>query len=245
MNLGTYNTIGPDWSNLSKIRVFTILGIDKDENVISFRENSEHIEETIKQIQALVGNINWIIHEHKDSISVIPDNILTAADGVFTTEENSVCAVVTADCLPIVFANNKQTEIGITHTGWRGLTTPILTNMIDKFNDDPGDISVWIGPGIGQSSYEVGNEVRETFLSIDKEYDDSFKRSNENKYLMDLCSIAKIQLIKAGISSSKISGAKWDTYSNKLFHSARRDGEISGRMLTLAYIESSAINKQS
>ena len=240
--LEAYNIIGPKWNGMDKVKAFTILALDKKERIVSFRGKSRETESNRRNIESIYGDVHWIKQEHKNKISVIPNSVLEVADGVYTKIENTICSVTTADCLPIIFASESQSEIGITHTGWRGLTTNILSKMINQFDSAPETILVWIGPGIGQNSYEVGAEVKAELVAINESYESAFCESENNKYYLDLYKIAKAQLLKEGIREENTSGAKWNTFSNNFFHSARRDKKESGRMLTMVCIENPAYN---
>lgn len=162
------------------------------------------------------------------------------ADGIVTSQRGLVCCVLTADCLPIFFASRDGSEVGLAHAGWRGLSEGILEATVLKFNTAREDLQVWIGPGIGRCHFEVGSDVRDSFLqgqSIDqiKKLDSSFKRiaSGPQKFLCNLRSLAEHTLNRLGVT--EISGGDFCTYCDEdRFYSHRRDSRC-GRMLSMIY----------
>ncbi len=156
-------------------------------------------------------------------------------DGLVTKEKGLVCCVMTADCLPVLFASRSGDEVAIAHGGWRGLAAGILTSTVDAMDCPPSDMVVWLGPAIGPCHFEVGPEVREVFLTlaVSEDMDNQFTPVGE-KYLADLYGIAELQLRALGVES--ISASRMCTYSDaEKFYSYRRDGR-TGRMLSAIYI---------
>lgn len=155
------------------------------------------------------------------------------ADGCYSNEAFQVCTVMTADCLPLLLCSIDGTEVMALHGGWRSLAAGIISKGISLFHSNPSDILVWLGPCINQNSYEVGPEVREKFLSLNIGFEQCFKISNNNRWLLDLYNVAKIQLNQAGVI--KIFGDPRCTFTEKdFFFSYRRDC-ATGRMASLIY----------
>ena len=86
------------------------------------------------------------------------------ADASFSQTKGQVCAVMTADCLPLLICNNKGTQVAACHAGWRGLCDGVIESSIAEF-DDASDVMVWLGPAIGANAFEVGGEVKEAFFA--------------------------------------------------------------------------------
>lgn len=146
------------------------------------------------------------------------------------------CAVLTADCLPVVLCDTSGTRVGIAHAGWRGLANGVITRCVE-FMDRPGrDLLAWLGPAIGQGSYEVGREVRDACLAAAPGARSAFAPSpaRTDRWLADLYAIAACQLASLGVG--RVYGGGFCTYRDQSrFFSYRRDG-TTGRFATLAWI---------
>ena len=149
------------------------------------------------------------------------------------------CAVLTADCLPVVLCDTSGTRVGIAHAGWRGLASGVVARCA-AFMDRPGrELLAWLGPAIGPDSYEVGAEVRDACLAADPGARPAFVPSPERKgrWLADLYAIAARQLESLGVE--RIYGGGFCTCRDgDRFFSHRRDG-TTGRLATLAWIQGS------
>jgi hypothetical protein len=145
-----------------------------------------------------------------------------------------VCAVLTADCLPILLCSNDGTEVAAIHAGWRGLLNGVIASGVRYFKCRPGKLLAWLGPAISQQAFEVGEEVREAFIQRDSRTAAAFYPSkNSNRFMADLYQLAKFQLNQLGVD--KIYGGDFCTYSDrKRFYSYRRDGQ-TGRMGSLIW----------
>ncbi|OCA55743.1 purine nucleoside phosphorylase YfiH [Photorhabdus namnaonensis] len=155
------------------------------------------------------------------------------ADAVYTNIPGQVCAVMTADCLPVLFCSSAGDEVAAAHAGWRGLCTGVLENTIAQFKAKPHQIQAWLGPAIGAKKFEVGNEVLQAFTSQHADLSQAFIPFGE-KYLADIYLLAKLKLQSVGVNA--IFGGGECTVTNKeKFFSYRRDG-ITGRMATLIWL---------
>lgn len=159
------------------------------------------------------------------------------ADGAITTEPGLPCAVLTADCLPLLLCDTDGTVVGAVHCGWRGIQAGIIENAVGAMADiAESDIIAWMGPAIGQQAYEVGQEVREAFVSQDEAASYAFKATNNpGKYLMDMEHLTRQRLQACGVTG--IYGGGHCTYTEKdRFYSYRRN-KITGRMATLIWLD--------
>ncbi|MFD0709547.1 purine nucleoside phosphorylase YfiH [Photorhabdus akhurstii] len=155
------------------------------------------------------------------------------ADAVYTNIPGQVCAVMTADCLPVLFCSSAGDEVAAAHAGWRGLCAGVLENTIAQFNAKSHQIQAWLGPAIGAKKFEVGNEVLQAFTSQHADLSQAFIPFGE-KYLADIYLLAKLKLQSVGVNA--IFGGSECTVTNKeKFFSYRRDG-ITGRMATLIWL---------
>jgi hypothetical protein len=185
---------------------------------------------------SLPSSPKWINQTHSN-IAVNADLIssIVDADASYSKKLGTVCGVLTADCLPVFVSNKEGTAVGIAHAGWRGLVGGIIESLIESFDGNSEDLIVHLGPAISQLSFEVGEEVKSQYLSKNKNFESCFTFLN-NKYYLDLYASAKVVLRGFGISL--ISGGERCTYNESgQYFSYRRDGDQSGRMAHLIWIE--------
>jgi len=157
------------------------------------------------------------------------------ADASWSDQKGVVCAVLTADCLPVLITDKTGSFIAAVHAGWRGLVNGILEATIASLPTTPEQLLVWLGPAIGPQAFEIGSEVREAFIKKDPRAKDAFmpKTNATDKWLGDLYLLARQKLSRAGITS--ISGGGLCTYTDATrFYSYRRDQQ-TGRMATLIW----------
>jgi len=156
------------------------------------------------------------------------------ADAAMAFAPRQVCAVMTADCLPVVFADRAGTRVGVAHAGWRGLLAGVLQATVAALESPASSLHAWLGPAIGPGAFEVGPEVREQFLARLPGCDSCFQPNERGRYLADLYGLARLTLAQAGLRD--IHGGGWCTHDDAgRFFSFRRDG-ITGRMATLAWL---------
>ncbi|VAW52957.1 FIG00003370: Multicopper polyphenol oxidase [hydrothermal vent metagenome] len=157
------------------------------------------------------------------------------ADASVTTEKNVVCAVLTADCLPVFFCNNVGTEVAVAHAGWRGLHAGIISNTINAMKSSVDEIQVSFGPAIRSQVFEVGEEVFSAFMEKNAANEAAFVATEKGHYLCDIYHIARIELKLAGIVS--VAGGNACTFSeNQQFYSYRRQ-QNTGRMASLIWLK--------
>lgn len=159
------------------------------------------------------------------------------ADAVYSDTPGLVCAILTADCLPLVVCSLVGDEVAVIHAGWRGLLDGIIDTTLARFATSPARLAAWIGPGISAAAYAVDEAFRARFLDADPATAAIFSRRDGQLYA-DLPRLAEMRLGQAGIS--RIARYPGCTYreSARLF-SYRRDG-ITGRFATCAWIENPA-----
>lgn len=165
------------------------------------------------------------------------DNVI--ADACYTNQANQVCLIMTADCLPVVFAADNGAEVAAAHAGWRGLAAGVLENTLAHFSADPASIKVWLAPAIGAKAFQVGNDVFTAFCQQDPLFAQAFQTDQQHadKYFADLYLLARLRLQRCGILAQHISGGEYCTYSDpENFYSYRRDKQ-TGRMATLIWFD--------
>lgn len=155
------------------------------------------------------------------------------ADAAMTRQAGKVCAILTADCLPIVFATEAGDTVAAAHAGWRGMAAGVIAATVRAMAAQPERLIAWLGPAIGPSHFEVGGEVREAFLSADPRAGDAFKAQAGGKFMADLAMLARRQLEDLGVN--RIYGGGECTYAlADRYFSHRRDG-VTGRQATLVW----------
>lgn len=153
------------------------------------------------------------------------------ADAAWTDVPGQVAAILTADCLPVIFAHRSGEFAAAAHAGWRGLAAGILSTMVKTLPARPFEIIAWIGPCIGPFAYEVGAEVRDAFPGRGE----FFRSTGQGGFLADLPGLARRELNNAGVRS--VGGGELCTAGDpERFFSYRRDGD-TGRMATLVWID--------
>lgn len=156
------------------------------------------------------------------------------ADAIVSNTINQVCAIMTADCLPILLCNQQGDWIAAIHAGWRSLATGIIEKTVRKYKQPTQDIMVWLGPAIGPTQFEVGNDVFQAFCQHSEQAQSAFQQTDPDHYLADIYLLATLQLNKLGVDT--IYGGAYCTVSDSnRFFSYRRDG-ITGRMASMIWI---------
>lgn len=160
---------------------------------------------------------------------------LREADAIITRRSNVVCAVMTADCLPVLFADRAGTIVGAAHAGWRGLHAGVLEACVRAMQTEPNELLAWLGPAIGPDNFEVGGEVRDAFLRHDPAAAAAFLRGQADRWLADIFLLARQRLVAAGLAPAAIFGGELCTVSDaRRWFSYRRDGR-TGRMASLIW----------
>ncbi len=155
------------------------------------------------------------------------------ADAVYSHFPGKVCAVMTADCLPVLFCSVYGDEVAAAHAGWRGLSAGILEQVIAQFSAPPSAILAWLGPAISVQCFQVGEEVKRIFTDRNSIYSSAFIPAGSN-YFADIYLLARLRLKMAGISS--IYGGHYCTVTDsQRFFSYRREG-VTGRMASLIWL---------
>ncbi|WP_201316107.1 peptidoglycan editing factor PgeF [Dyella sp. EPa41] len=156
------------------------------------------------------------------------------ADAAVTRRTGEPLAILTADCLPVLFCAADGSGVAAAHAGWRGLAGGVLEAALLSLPAAPGRAMAWLGPCIGMASYEVGEEVRDAFVATDPGAAEFFTATRPGHWLCDLAGLARRRLLAAGIGS--IHGGGFDTRVDDRFYSYRRDGAHSGRFASLVWL---------
>jgi YfiH family protein len=215
------------------MRAYTSLNLalhvqDHDKDVLRNRE-------IFVKSMALPSEPIWLNQVHKAQVVCLPKEVNRVADAAITKHKNVVCAILTADCLPILVCNQQGTEVAAIHAGWRGLAQGVIENTIAAFAAAPNELLAWLGPAISAKNYEVGNEVFTTFVQRNSLHQKAFALAQRPGYYQaDLYLLARQILTSLGVL--KIYGGDFCTYAQTdLFYSHRRDHGITGRMASFIY----------
>jgi YfiH family protein len=155
------------------------------------------------------------------------------ADAQWSNARGAVCAVLTADCLPVLFCDRQGTEVAAAHAGWRGLAAGVLENTVAAMSAPASGLLAWMGPAIGPAVYQVGAEVKAAFRQQEAEGAAAFTPDGD-RWVFDLYAMARHRLQRAGVGH--ISGGGFCTYSvPERFFSYRRDN-VTGRMASLVWL---------
>ena len=156
------------------------------------------------------------------------------ADAAIARRERVVCAVMTADCLPVLLCDKAGTVVAAAHAGWRGLLDGVLEATIQAMGTPSRNLLAWLGPAIGSQAFEVGEEVRDAFVAVSTEAASAFQAKGQGKWLCDIYELARQRLAGSGVE--KVFGDGFCTVSDKeRFFSYRRDGQ-TGRMATMIWL---------
>ena len=161
------------------------------------------------------------------------------ADAALARRPGVVCAVLSADCLPVLLCDEQATVVAAAHAGWRGLCAGVIEQTLRAMDRPPAALLAYLGPAIGPRAYEVGAEVRAAFAAACQEgealAETAFTPGRPGKFYADLYALARQRLARGGVR--RIFGGGYCTYSDaERFYSYRRDGS-TGRMANLIWIE--------
>jgi YfiH family protein len=185
----------------------------------------------------------WLDQVHGKEIVYAPSSQrLPSADGAYTNTEGQACAILTADCMPVLLCNQQGTQVAAVHAGWRGLCDGIISKALQQFSANDS-VMAYLGPAISAQYFEVGAEVRSAFLSKVTASDEkelvkkAFVETKNEHYLADLYALARAELARRGVS--QVYGGEFCSYSQSAwFYSYRRE-KICGRNASLIWLKSS------
>ncbi len=177
----------------------------------------------------------WLDQVHSNKV-IYADHTGAAiqADASISSSRGVVCAVLTADCLPVFICDNNGSEVAVAHAGWRGLHAGIIANTVDMMQASVADIQVYLGPAIGPENFEVGEEVFHAFVSKNELNIAAFTATKKQHYLCDIYQLARIELQSLGVD--KITGGDACTYAESRKYYSYRRQQVTGRMANLIWL---------
>lgn len=181
----------------------------------------------------------WLeqVHGIEVALAGVGGGVPVRADASVSQESGVVCAILTADCLPVLFCNDAGTVVAAAHAGWRSLAAGVLEATLAAMAVEPRRVMAWLGPAIGPGAFEVGKEVRAAFLMSDPDSYEAFvPYESEEKWLADIFALARSRLMRAGVRQEHIYGGGVCTVSNSgRFYSYRRD-TVTGRFASMVWL---------
>jgi YfiH family protein len=193
--------------------------------------NRQHLINTLRMPEPF-----WLEQTHSSRVARVRKNVFKppVADASVTCSAGRTCAVMTADCLPVLFCDRQGTRVAAAHAGWRGLAGGILEQTVSTLGGVPDQLLAWLGPAIGPSAYEVGGEVRDAFCRGNSAAESAFIETRPGHWHADLYTLARQRLAAVGVDA--VFGGDFCTYSEvERFYSYRRDGR-TGRMATMIWL---------
>lgn len=196
--------------------------------------------EAVRIQHGLPATPRWIEQVHGVAtvdLAEVEGTDTCVADAAYTNTPNRICAILSADCLPILLRDHRGEEVAAIHAGWRGLLNGIVESAVAKFRAPDSRLVAWLGPGIARQAYAVDKEFRARFLDQGAADPTAF-RQIDGRWHASLRAIAEYRLRRTGISN--ISAYTGCTYAEReRFFSYRRDG-ATGRMASLIWLDSNA-----
>lgn len=188
----------------------------------------------VRSALALPAEPVWLNQVHGVRVACADRAVTVAADAAVARRHGSVCAVLTADCLPVVFCDRKGDAWAAAHAGWRGLAGGVLESVVARLGVEPSELLAWLGPSLGAHNFEVGTDVLAAFQTHDPAATAMFKSSlKSGKYLADIYALARARLRRAGVENI-YGGGLCTLDEDQRFYSYRRESP-TGRMATLIW----------
>ena len=250
MNIAMMNDwLVPDWPAPASVRAVTTTrqgGVSQgcyasmnpadhvDDDPVAVMANRRYLQQALD----LPCQPVWLQQVHGTTVvNAATAGTSPAADAAYSLEAGVVCAVLTADCLPVLLSDTAGECVAAIHAGWRGLVAGVVEQAVQA-TGRPGDaLLAWLGPAIGPSAFQVGEEVRDSFMAHDQAAAGAFRQGTDGRWFADLHQLARQRLADCGVTA--VYGGGYCSFTDpELFYSYRRDG-VTGRMATLIWLEES------
>ncbi|HEY3654547.1 MAG TPA: peptidoglycan editing factor PgeF [Steroidobacteraceae bacterium] len=241
----------PDWPAPARVRALsTLRGGGVSEAPYASLNLGDHVGDaaaavaenrrSLRAAAGLPGEPAWLAQAHGICVrdldsSTPPAGPTGPADAAVTRLPNRVCAILTADCLPVLLAADSGDRAGAAHAGWRGLAAGVIEATVKALGGSPRELLAWLGPAIGPRHFEIGAEVRDELLRGDPAAEAAFEPNARGRFMADLYALARSRLARLGIE--RIYGGTACTYTEEdKYFSHRRDG-TTGRQATLIWLD--------
>jgi YfiH family protein len=206
------------------------LGLRTADDPRAVSANRAQLEALLPQPPRWLRQVHGATVVEADSLADAPE-----ADASVARYAGTVCGVLVADCIPVLFSDRAGTTVAVAHAGWRGLAAGVIPNAVERMGIAPRNLVAYLGPGIGPAAFEVGADVRDVFLARDAGLQAAFAPHAPGKWLADLFLLARRSLQRAGVED--IHGGGLCTYSDaRRFFSYRRE-RATGRMAAVIWMK--------
>lgn len=245
----TLDLIVPDWPAPANVHAFVTtraggvsagpyaslnLGDHVGDDPAAVAENRRRLGPHLPAAPVWLRQVHGIRCRDAQVLSSAGDTPPAEADAAFARAPGIVCAVLTADCLPVLLCDDAGGVVAAAHAGWRGLAAGVLESTVAAMEASGENLMAWLGPAIGPDNFEVGGEVRAAFVAHDPVATAAFIPHTPGKWLCDIYLLARQRLATLGIR--RVTGADFCTANDQQhFYSYRRDG-ITGRMASLIWL---------
>ncbi len=240
--------IVPDWPAPARVRALVTtrrggvstgpyaslnLGGHVGDVVASVVQNRTILRASLPSEPVWLKQVHSVAVAEADAAAGVPE-----ADAAVARRAGTVCAVLTADCLPLLLCDRHGAVVGAAHAGWRGLADGVIEATVAAMAVPTADLLAWLGPAIGPQSFEVGDEVRAGFTARHPAAAAAFVPHGSVKWLADIYALARLRLAALGVEH--VYGGGLCTYrDSECFYSYRRDG-VTGRMASLVWLDGMA-----
>lgn len=237
--------IEPGWSAPAPVRAvtttrmggFSLAPFDSLNLALHVGDNPDHVAQNralLRQALELPAEPCWINQTHGIHAVTLEPGGSRDADAAIARQPGTVATVMTADCLPILVCNLEGTEVAAIHAGWRGLQAGVIQATLASMASVNEQLLAWIGPGISQDNFEVGEEVRTAFVDSIPRAEGFFHANRAGHWLCDLAGLAESVLLGQGVG--EVCRDTGCTYRDAdRFFSYRRNAS-TGRMASLIWI---------
>ena len=244
--LSDHDLIIPDWpapANVKALQTTRAGGISKPpydslnlgmhvgDAPLDVAANRQRLNRYVPTEPVWLNQVHGIEVVDASTASCVPD-----ADAAFARTRHTVCAVMTADCLPVLLCDQAGTIVAAAHAGWRSLLDGVIEATVQAMNKPGNALLAWLGPAIGPDAFEVGDEVRAAFIERDAKAEQAFKpAASSGKWLGDIFLLGRQRLSNVGVTA--VYGGGLCTYHDAgRFFSFRRD-KATGRMASLIWLD--------
>ncbi len=239
-----YDWIAPDWPAPARVKsIITTrhggvssgafasfnLGLRCDDDLAAVHANRAQLAQNLPQTPRWLHQVHGTTVVAADTLEGEAD-----ADASVARNEGTVCAVMIADCMPVLLCDEQGSVVAAAHAGWRGLSAGVIENTIRAMKVDAARLMAYLGPAIGPAAFEVGTDVRDAFVRHDTAAAVAFKPQRTDKWLADLFVLGRQRLAACGVR--RVYGGTDCTVSDpQRFFSYRRD-KTTGRMAALIWL---------